>query len=99
MSLTLPEVQRIAHLARLEIDEAGAEAARGQLNDIFRFIETMQAVDTNGIEPMTHAEDVYQRLREDRVTHEDTDGILRDRCQANAPEAEAGLYLVPRVIE
>ncbi|MDR0737051.1 MAG: Asp-tRNA(Asn)/Glu-tRNA(Gln) amidotransferase subunit GatC [Zoogloeaceae bacterium] len=99
MSLTLSEVQRIAHLARLEIDEAGAETARRQLNDIFRLIETMQAVNTQGVEPMAHAQDVHQRLREDQVTHTDADGALRDRCLVNAPEAEAGLYLVPKVIE
>jgi aspartyl-tRNA(Asn)/glutamyl-tRNA(Gln) amidotransferase subunit C len=99
MSLTLPEVQRIAHLARLEINDAEAETARGQLNDIFRLIEVMQAVNTQGVEPMAHAQDVAQRLRADVVTHEDADGRLRDRYLENAPEAEAGLYLVPRVIE
>jgi aspartyl-tRNA(Asn)/glutamyl-tRNA(Gln) amidotransferase subunit C len=99
MSLTLPEVRRIAHLARLEIDESEAETAQRQLNDIFRLIEAMQAADTVGVEPMAHAQDVRQRLREDVVTHEDANGKLRDRYLANAPETEAGLYLVPKVIE
>ena len=99
MSLTLPEVKRIAHLARIEISEAEAEASRDQLNGIFSLIEAMQAVDAAGVEPMAHAQDVCQRLREDRVTHLDPQGTLRDQFQAVAPETEAGLYLVPQVIE
>jgi aspartyl-tRNA(Asn)/glutamyl-tRNA(Gln) amidotransferase subunit C len=99
MSLTLPEVQRIAHLARLEVNETEAETARAQLNDIFKLIEAMQSVDTAGVEPMAHAQDVHQRLRADKVTHKDANGELRDRYLANAPDAEAGLYLVPKVIE
>jgi aspartyl-tRNA(Asn)/glutamyl-tRNA(Gln) amidotransferase subunit C len=99
MPLTLPEVQRIAHLARLEVNETEAETARGQLNDIFQLIEAMQSIDTAGVEPMAHAQDVHQRLREDQVTHIDANGELRDRYLANAPDAEAGLYLVPKVIE
>ncbi|MCX8145243.1 MAG: Asp-tRNA(Asn)/Glu-tRNA(Gln) amidotransferase subunit GatC [Azovibrio sp.] len=99
MSLTLSEVERIAHLARIEIGSAEAEACRDQLNGIFALIEAMQAVDTAGVPPMAHAQDVCQRLREDRVTHHDPDGRWRDRFQAVAPETEAGLYLVPKVIE
>ncbi|MDR2165138.1 MAG: Asp-tRNA(Asn)/Glu-tRNA(Gln) amidotransferase subunit GatC [Zoogloeaceae bacterium] len=99
MPLTLPEVERIAQLARLEIGKEEAEIARRQLNDILGLIEAMQAVDTAGIEPMSHAVDVVQRLRADAVTHRDADGKLRDLYQAGAPEAEAGLYLVPRVVE
>lgn len=99
MSLTLSEVERIAQLARLEVNEAEAETARQQLNGIFQLIETMQGVDTSGIEPMSHAQDVVQRLREDRVTHRDVDGLARTLYQSVAPEAEAGLYLVPKVIE
>jgi aspartyl-tRNA(Asn)/glutamyl-tRNA(Gln) amidotransferase subunit C len=99
MSLTLPEVERIAQLARFEVSEAEAETARQQLNAIFQLIEIMQGVDTSGIEPMSHAQDVVQRLREDRVTHRDADGLARDLYQSVAPEVEAGLYLVPKVIE
>ena len=95
MSLTLDQIHRIARLARLEVGEAEAGAVRDQLNGIFGLIEQMQAVDTAGVEPMAHAQDLAQRLREDRVTETDQ----RARFQAVAPETEAGLYLVPKVIE
>jgi aspartyl-tRNA(Asn)/glutamyl-tRNA(Gln) amidotransferase subunit C len=58
MSLTLPQVRRVAHLARLEISDAEAETTLGHLNGIFTLIEAMQAVDTKGVEPMAHAQDV-----------------------------------------
>jgi aspartyl-tRNA(Asn)/glutamyl-tRNA(Gln) amidotransferase subunit C len=95
MSLTLPQVRRVAQLARIEISDAAAETTLGHLNGIFTLIEAMQAVDTKGIEPMAHAQDVAQRLREDRVSEENR----REAMQAIAPETEAGLYLVPKVIE
>jgi len=95
MSLTLEQVQRIAHLARIEISAAEAATTQGHLNGIFRLIEQMQAVDTRGVDPMAHAQDLGQRLRDDKVTEED----CRAAFQAVAPECEAGLYLVPKVIE
>jgi aspartyl-tRNA(Asn)/glutamyl-tRNA(Gln) amidotransferase subunit C len=95
MSLTLEQVQRIAHLARIEISGAQAQRTLAQLNDILALIEQMQAVDTSGVQPMSHARDIAQRLREDAVTETDR----RAAFQALAPEAEAGLYLVPKVIE
>ncbi|MCK6411935.1 MAG: Asp-tRNA(Asn)/Glu-tRNA(Gln) amidotransferase subunit GatC [Azonexus sp.] len=95
MSLTLDQVKRIAHLARIEIGDEEALATQGQLNGIFQLIEQMQAVDTAGIEPMAHAQDLAQRLRADAVSEENR----RAAFQAVAPETEAGLYLVPKVIE
>ena len=95
MSLTLEQVQRIAHLARVEISESEASTTRDHLNGIFELIEQMQAVDTSGVEPMAHAQDLSQRLRDDTVTETDR----RVAYQAVAPETEAGLYLVPKVIE
>ena len=95
MSLTLEQVQRIAHLARIELSAAESETTMSQLNDIFAVIEQMQAVDTRGVEPMAHAQDLAQRLRDDRVTEADQ----RAAFQQVAPEVEAGLYLVPKVIE
>jgi aspartyl-tRNA(Asn)/glutamyl-tRNA(Gln) amidotransferase subunit C len=95
MSLSLEQVQRIAHLARIELAPGEGERTRDQLNGIFGLIEAMQAVDTAGVAPMAHAQDVAQRLREDRVTETER----RDAFQQVAPEVEAGLYLVPRVIE
>ncbi len=95
MSLSLDDVSRIARLARIEISAAEAEQTRDQLNNILAFVEQLQAVNTDGIEPMAHAVDVVQRLRPDAVTEPDR----RDAFQAIAPEIEAGLYLVPQVIE
>ncbi len=95
MSLNPEEVRRIARLARLELSVAEAERTREQLNGILAFIERLQAVDTSAVVPMAHAMDVVQRLREDRVTETDR----RDAFLALAPESEAGLYLVPKVVE
>jgi len=95
MSLTLEQVRRVAHLARIEVSEAEAQSTLGHLNGIFTLIEAMQAVDTRGIEPMAHAQDLAQRLRADEVSAVDQ----RAAFQALAPETERGLYLVPQVIE
>ena len=95
MSLTLDEVMRIAHLARIEISESEALQTQGQLNNIFALMERMQAIDTTGVEPMTHAQTRELRLREDAVTEGDQHALF----QSVAPQVEAGLYLVPKVIE
>jgi aspartyl-tRNA(Asn)/glutamyl-tRNA(Gln) amidotransferase subunit C len=95
MSLSLPEVKRVALLARIEITDREAEAAQGHLNDIFKLIEQMQSVDTEGIAPMAHGQDLMQRLREDQVTETDQHALY----QSIAPQVENGLYLVPKVIE
>lgn len=99
MSLSLDDISRIARLARIEISPAEAEQTRAQLNNILAFVEQLQAVNTEGIEPMAHAVAhdalLVQRLRPDAVTEADR----RDDFQAIAPETEAGLYLVPKVIE
>ena len=95
MSLSIEQVQRLARLARIEISPAEAEQSRDQLNGIFTLIEQLQAVDTRGTLPMAHAVDAAQRLRADVVSEEDR----REAYQAVAPEVEAGLYLVPRVVE
>ncbi|MBI4204578.1 MAG: Asp-tRNA(Asn)/Glu-tRNA(Gln) amidotransferase subunit GatC [Betaproteobacteria bacterium] len=95
MALTLDDVKRVAHLARIEISDAGAELVLRDLADIFGLIEQMQAVDVGGIEPMSHGQDVVLRLREDAVTESDQHVVF----QAVAPRVEADLYLVPKVIE
>ncbi|MDB5801262.1 MAG: gatC [Rhodocyclales bacterium] len=95
MSLSLEEVGRIARLARIELTPQDAEATQAKLSGIFGLIEQMQAVDTTGIAPMSHPQDLVQRLRTDEVTETNQ----REAFQAVAPEAERGLYLVPKVIE
>ena len=95
MSLANSDVSKVARLARLAMSETEIETARLQLSGIFNLIEEMQAVDTRGIEPMSHAQDVSQRLRDDIVT----ETSQRELFQAGAPQAEAGFFLVPQVIE
>ena len=93
--LSHDEVLRIARLARIEVGERDVEALRAELNGILGLIDQMRAVDTTGIEPMSHPQALAQRLREDRVSEPDQ----RDRFQAVAPSVEDGLYLVPKVID
>jgi len=88
-------VARIAELARLELRPDEAERMLGQLNGVLELIDAMQAVDTAGVAPMTHAGDRVLRLRVDEVTETDR----RDDLQRGAPAVDHGLYLVPRVIE
>jgi aspartyl-tRNA(Asn)/glutamyl-tRNA(Gln) amidotransferase subunit C len=95
MALSLDEVRRIAHLARIEITPAEVADVRAKLESIFELIGRMRAVDTTGIVPMSHAQDVVLPLREDRVTESDR----RSLYQQGAPAVEDGLYLVPRVID
>ena len=95
MSLSLDEVRHIAKLARLELAAGELEATQAKLNGIFSLIEEMQAVNTDGVEPMSHPQELAQRLRPDAVTETDR----RAAFQAVAPQTEAGLYLVPKVIE
>ena len=95
MALTLADVMRIAHLARIEIAPDEAQQALDRMAGIFGLIEQMQAVNTDGVEPMSHAQDVALRLRDDVVTETDQHALF----QAIAPQVEAGLYLVPKVIE
>ena len=95
MALNITDIKRIAHLARIEINEAEAEATLSKLSGILGLIEQMQAVDTTGITPMSHSQDVVQRLRDDVITEINQ----RELLQSNAPAVAGGLYLVPKVIE
>lgn len=95
MSLSNDQVGHIARLARIALSEAELEATRAKLDGIFGLIEQMQAVDTTGVEPMSHPQELATRLRADAVTEADR----RDAFQKVAPQTEAGLYLVPKVIE
>jgi len=93
--LSADDIRKVAQLARLAMPEAEINSSHAQLSGIFGLIAEMQAVDTSGVEPMPHAQDITQRLREDRVTETNQ----RDAFQAIAPQVERGLYLVPQVIE
>ena len=95
MSLTAQDVRRIADLARLEIGPEEAAHTLEQMNQVFELIEALKAVDTAGVTPMTHAQDLTLRLRDDVVSEQNR----RDDYQTVAPAVERGLYLVPRVIE
>ncbi|QLG88782.1 Asp-tRNA(Asn)/Glu-tRNA(Gln) amidotransferase subunit GatC [Chitinibacter bivalviorum] len=95
MSLSQDDVRRIARLARIAVSDDEVVASQSQLNQLFALIEEMRAVDTDGIEPMAHAQDVMLRLREDAATAPNR----RESFQAVAPSVENGLYLVPKVIE
>lgn len=99
MSLNLSDIGRIAHLARLELSPAQSERMLTQLNGFFDIVEQINAVDTQGIEPLAHPTAVIDRvslrLRPDVVSEPDQ----REANQKSAPAVERGLFLVPRVIE
>jgi aspartyl-tRNA(Asn)/glutamyl-tRNA(Gln) amidotransferase subunit C len=93
--LSLDQITRIADLARLELSPGESAALQQQLNGILAMVDAMAAVDTEGVEPMSHPQEAMQRLREDAATETDQ----RAAFQSVAPETEDGLYLVPKVIE
>ena len=95
MALNIEDIQRIAYLARIEINEQEAATTLTKLSGILGLIEQLQAVNTEGIAPMSHSQALTQRLREDVVTQTNQ----REAFQAIAPLTESGLYLVPKVIE
>ena len=95
MSLTPDDVSRLARLARIAIEPEEAGAVLDRLNRVLGLIDQMRAVDTTGIEPMSHALDVVQRLRPDEAREKNQ----RELYQTVAPAVEEGLYLVPKVIE
>nr|WP_315209408.1 Asp-tRNA(Asn)/Glu-tRNA(Gln) amidotransferase subunit GatC [uncultured Albidiferax sp.] len=99
MALTLPELDRIANLARLELQPDERDRMLNQLNGFFGIVETMRAVDTTGLEPLAHPvavmHDIVLRLRDDVVSEPNQ----REANQQTAPAVERGLFLVPKVIE
>lgn len=95
MSLTASDVKKIAHLARLGIDEQQIDSYANDLSNILDLMTQMGQADTAGVVPMAHPLDQTQRLRDDLVTETNQ----REHFQAIAPQTEAGLYLVPKVIE
>lgn len=95
MRLERSEVEKIAHLARLAVNEQDIPAYTKDLSNILELVDQLNAVDTAGVTPMAHPLDATQRLRADEVTEKDQ----RELFQSIAPQTEAGLYLVPKVIE
>jgi len=95
MRFSPDDVTRLARLARIDIDADAANDVRAKLEAIFALIDALQAIDTAGVEPMAHAQDVTLPLREDVVS----EGDHRARYQQQAPAVAEGLYLVPKVIE
>ena len=95
MSLERSDVERIAHLARLEVNEGDIPEYARTLSNILGLVVQMDAVDTHGVKPMAHPLDAVQRLRADVVSETDQ----REHFQQIAPKVADGLYLVPKVIE
>ena len=95
MALDKSELEKIAHLARLHITKAESEQVMLRITDILALIDEMQSINTNDVAPLAHPLDLLQRLRTDEITERD----YRDELQSLAPEAQEGLYLVPKVIE
>ncbi len=104
MALSIEDIKKVAHLARIEVSDSDAAATLTKLTGILGLIEQMQAVDTTGIVPMSHSQELSQRLRDDVVTKTNQ----RETFQKNAPilgngsneqAVAGGLYLVPKVIE
>ncbi len=95
MSLSADDVKKIAHLARLGIDEKDVASYARDLSGMLDLMVQMGELDTDNVEPMAHPLDQMQRLRDDAVTETNQ----RDKFQHIAPQTEAGLYLVPKVID
>ena len=95
MSINKEEISKIAHLARIKVSQTEADEVEKKLDGILALIEKMQEVNTESIEPMSHALDITQPLREDEVTEKD----IRDKSLPLAPHTESSLFIVPQVIE
>lgn len=95
MALERSDVEKVAHLARLQIDASDIPEYTRNLSSILELVDQMQAVNTDQVAPLAHPLDATQRLRHDEVTETDQ----REHFQKNAPATEAGLFLVPKVIE
>ena len=95
MALTLNDVEKIARLSRLYLNDGEKAQTLQELNDIFAMVEKMQSVNTDGIEPMAHPHEAALRLREDKITEPDRAA----EYQSVAPEVRNRLYIVPQVIE
>jgi len=95
MAVDAQTVEKLAELARIAISEETIDEVSSRLGDVLQLVDQLQAVNTDGVEPMAHPLDEVQVLRKDEVTEPNR----RDEFLALAPQTEAGLYLVPKVID
>lgn len=95
MSVDISTVKRVAHLARIAVTQEEAERMTGEINGMLGFVEQLNEVDVNGVEPLTSIMPMAMRLRADKVT----DGGIADAIVANAPVTEDNFFLVPKVVE
>jgi aspartyl-tRNA(Asn)/glutamyl-tRNA(Gln) amidotransferase subunit C len=95
MSVDTNTVRKIASLARIAVTDGEVEAMTGELNNILTWVEQLNEVNTDGVEPLAAVIPNQLRLRDDVIT----DGDIRDKVLANAPQAEHGFFTVPKVIE
>ena len=95
MSVDAADVRRIAHLARISLDESRVEPMRAEINGILGWIEQLEEVNVEGVEPMTSVMPMKLRMRKDEVT----DGGYPDKVLSNAPNADDNFFVVPKVVE
>ena len=95
MSVDAATVRRIAHLARIAVEEDEVERLKGELNAILAFVEQLQEVNVDGVAPMTSVTPMKMKMREDKVT----DGNDAEAVLKNAPQSDDNFYLVPKVVE
>ena len=95
MSVTKDDITKVAYLARMQVNDEQVPKITESINEILALVDKMQTVDTSSVEPLANPHDAIQRLREDEVTAVNE----RDKLMQNAPASEAGLFLVPKVIE
>ena len=95
MSVDDATVRRIAHLARIKVEDDEVAHLKGELNAILAWVEQLQAVDVDGVEPMTSVTPMKMKMREDKVT----DGEIADQVTQNAPMSDDNFFLVPKVVE
>ena len=91
--ITVKDVEHVAKLARLELTEEEKEKFAGQLGDVLKYVEQMNEVDTSNVEPMSHAVDFVNVMREDLVNYEQT----KSELMKNAPDEEDGFFKVPKI--
>ena len=95
MKISKQEVEHVAKLARLELSEQEKEKLTAQLSNILTYVETLNGLDTKGVEPTAHVLDLKNVMRDDIAVP----GLPRERALANAPDQAAGHYKVPKIIE